>query len=347
MAVASLDYANARVRAMKARLMGQHGVLELLARPGLLARLDYLKDTDYGEAVAAHLSKEPDPLRAAERGLRTRLLEDLLGIDRFLSGERVRSLFRAVLAFEDGWNLKTILRGVAQGEPPERTFLLLAPTSVLDDPALTELVGQKEVKAVVDHLATWNSPYAVPLTEALAEYLAQRELFPLETALDLFLFARARDAARRDGEDGRILLAFLETQIDLTNAGTLLKLAGAGRGEELFVPGGRVLGRKQFQRLSTLGLQELEEALARQGRLHLSPRLATMGEPGDPFIVDQALHQALGAAMRRAAMVHPLSLAVPLSFVLERQAEIRQVRLVLRGAEFGIPADEILAFMES
>ena len=345
--MASLDYANARIRAMKARLLGQHGVLELLAQPGLDARLEYLKKTDYGEAVAAHLSKGPDPLRAAERGLRMRLLEDMLRIDRFLSGEHVRSLFRAVLAFEDGWNLKTILRGVAQGEPPERTFLLLAPTPVLDDPALTELVGQKEVKGVVDVLATWSSPYALPLKEALAKYLAHRELFLLETALDLFLFARALDAARSDGEDGRILLGFLETQIDLTNAGTLLKLAGGARGEDLVVPGGRVLGSKRFQQLSTLGQQELKEALARLGRLHLDPRLATLSEHGDPFAVDQILHQALGEGMRREAMVRPLSLAVPLAFVLERQAEVRQIRLVLRGAEFGIPADELLALVES
>jgi V/A-type H+-transporting ATPase subunit C len=321
-------------------------VLELLARPGLVARLDCLKNTDYrGGRGRPPLEEEPDPLRAAERGAPRALLEDLLRIDRFLSGGVSAPCSGRCWPSRTAGTSRPILRGVAQGEPPERTFLLLAPTPVLDDPALTELVGQKEVKAVVDLLATWNSPYALPLTEALAKYLAQRELFPLEAALDLFLFARARDAARGDGEDGRILLAFLETQIDLTNAGTLLKLAGAGRGEELFVPGGRVLGRKQFQRLSTLGLWEAQEALARQ-RLP-RPRLATMGEQGDPFTVDQVLHQALGAAMRREAMVHPLSLAVPLSFVLERQAEVRQVRLVLRGAEFGIPADEMLAFMES
>jgi len=345
--VPSLDYANARVRAMKARLLGPHGVLELLAQSGLDARLDYLKKTDYGEAVAAQLARGPDALRAAERGLRTRLLDDLLRIDRFLSGERVRVLFGAVLAFEDGWNLKTILRGVAQGEPAERTVLLLAPTPVLDDPALTELVGQKEVKGVVDLLATWMSPYAPPLTRALPKYLAHRELFLLEAALDLFLFARALEAARGDGEDGRILLRFLETQIDLTNAGTLLKLAGAARGEDLFVPGGRVLGSKRLGQLSALGPQELREALAREGRLHLDPRLAAMGERADPFTVDQVLHQALGEAMRNEARVNPLSLAVPLVFVLERQAEVRRIRLVLRGAEFGIPADELLALVES
>jgi V/A-type H+-transporting ATPase subunit C len=276
-----------------------------------------------------------------------RLVDDLIQINRFLSGERVRSLLEAILAFEDGWTLKTILRGITRGESPERIFLLLAPTPGLDDPALRELVGQREVKAVVDLLATWRSPYALPLTGAFRRYSAHRELFLLEVALDQFIFAQAVEAARGDGEDGRILLGFLETQIDLTNAGTLLKLVdGATRGEEFFIPGGRLMGLKRFRRLSTFGEQELREALVQEGRLHLDPRLITMGERGDPFTVDQMLRQSLEKAMQWEARVHPLSLAVPLAFVLQRQAEVRQLRLVLRGAEFGLPAEELLALME-
>jgi V/A-type H+-transporting ATPase subunit C len=344
--MARCDYANARVRAMKGRLLGPRGITELLAQPGLAARLDYLKKTDYGEAVAAQLAREPDAVRGAERGLRTRLVDDLLRIDRFLRGERESTLFRAVLAFEDGWNLKTILRGISRGEPPERTFLLLAPTPELDDPALGEMVRQKEVKAVVDLLATWGSPYALPLAQAFARYRTHRELFVLEVALDQFLFTRALDAARGDGEDGRVLLAFLEIQIDLANAGTLLKRADGGRCDELFIPGGRHVTLKRFQQLSSLRERDLREALARRGPLHVGSRLATEGERADPFAVDQILHQALREATRREARVHPLSLAVPLSFVLERRAEVQRIRLVLRGAEFGLPADELVALVE-
>jgi V/A-type H+-transporting ATPase subunit C len=344
--MAGRDYANARVRAMKGRLLGRKGVMELLAQPDLAARLEYLKRTDYGEAVATHLAREPDRLRGAEQGLRTRLVDDRIRIDRFLGGERARSLLRAILAFEDGWSLKTILRGISSGEPPERLFLLLAPTPGLDDPALRELVGQREVKAVVDLLAAWRSPYAPPLTEAFPGYRAHRELFLLEVALDQFLFAQAIDAARGDGEDGRIVLGFLETQIDLANAGTLLKLAGGARGEEYFIPGGRLMDLKRFRRLSRLAERELREALAQEGRLHLDPRLIMMGERGDPFTVDRMLHRSLEETMRWESRVHPLSLAVPLAFVFERQAEVRHIRLVLRGAEFGLPADELLALME-
>jgi V/A-type H+-transporting ATPase subunit C len=331
---------------MKSRLLGPKGILELLALPDLGARLDFLKKTEYGEAVAAHLSREPHPLRGAERGLRARLLQDLARIDRFLGGERAQPLYRALLGFEDGWNLKTILRGMARGEPPDRIFLLLAPTPALDDAALGELMRQREAKAVVDLLATWQSPYALPLQEALPEYLRRGELLTLEVALDRWLFARALAVARSDGEDGRVALGFLEAQIDLTNTGTLLKLAGEGGAGEFFVPGGRLIGEPAFRRYARLAREELRESLARAGQRHRAPGIVQMAKLSDPFGVDQVLHQALRDSVRREARINPHSLAVPLAFVLERQAEVRRIRLVLRGAEFGVPHDRLLDLLE-
>lgn len=344
--MSGLDYANARVRAIKGRLLGRNGVLELLAQPGLSARIEYLKKSDYGEALAAHLAKEADPLRGAEQALRTRLADDLIRMDRFLNGERIRALLRSILAFEDGWALKTILRGVGRGEAADRVFLLVAPTPGLDDSALKELAWQKDVRGVVDLLATWGSPFATPLANAYERYLPHREPFFLEMALDRFLFARALETARAGGSEGRILLGFLETQIDLANAATLLKLAGGPPPDEFFIPGGGNLGPKRFRQLSRLGEGQLREALAQQGRLHFDPRLATLGERGDPFTVDQILHDAMAEDIRREARIHPLSIAVPLAFVLERQAEVRQIRLVLRGAEFGLPAEELHSLVE-
>jgi V/A-type H+-transporting ATPase subunit C len=103
---------------------------------------------------------------------------------------------------------------------------------------------------------------------------------------------------------------------------------------------------KRFRLLAALRERELREALVRLGRLHLDAQLATMGERADPFTVDEFLQQVLRQQMRREARVHPLSLAVALSFVLERRAEVQRIRLVLRGAEFGVPAEELVALVE-
>jgi V/A-type H+-transporting ATPase subunit C len=342
----ALEYACARVRAMRSRLLGEAGIRELLAQPGLGARLDLLRKTGYAVAVAAHAAGEADPLQEAERGLRATLGDDLLRIDRFLIDDAARSLLRAALAFEDAFSLKTILRGVAANEPAERTFLLVAPTPGFEDAALRELVGQEDVKGVVDLLVTWGSPYAAPLEDAFRRYLAHRELLVLETALDRFVFAQALERAAAGGREGRILRGILERQIDLANAATLLKLAATVSGDEFFIPGGRRIDLGRYLRLARLGEREVRSALFEEARLHLDPRLAALAERGDAFAVDQALRDALAEDVRKEARIRPLSIAVPLSFLQERQAEVRRIRLVLRGAEFGLPADDLLSLVE-
>jgi V/A-type H+-transporting ATPase subunit C len=344
---AGCDYANARVRAMRSRLLGRAGIEALLAEPGLAARLEFLKRTNYADAVPGPSGTTTDRLAAAERGLRARLMADLAGIDDFLAEERPRALFRACLAFEDGWTLKTILRGVAAGEPPERIFLLLVPTPELDHAALAELVRQREVKAVIDLLATWRSPYARPLLDGLAASARRPDLLALEVALDRVLFSRALDVARRDGEDGEMLRVFLEVQIDLANIATLLKLGGHGGAEEFFVAGGRTISARSYRQYAQLDPAALKAALARKGWLLAAAGLNSSATLDDPAAVDQLLHRALAEAMRREALLHPLSFAVPLSYVLDRRAEIQRIRLVLRGAEFGIPADELLQLVEA
>ncbi len=51
--------------------------------------------------------------------------------------------------------------------------------------------------------------------------------------------------------------------------------------------------------------------------------------------------------LRREARRRPLSVAVPLSFLQDRRAEMRRIRLVLRGTAFGLPADDFVTLLEA
>ncbi|MGE3842144.1 MAG: V-type ATPase subunit [Vicinamibacterales bacterium] len=340
------DYANARVRAMKGRLLGGSGIAELLAQPGLAARLEYLNASAYGTWIARYQAGEQDLLRGAERGLAACAADDIVRIDRFLQGGTAQSVFRAVLALEEGWTLKTLIRSIAHGVPSERILTLIAPTPEFDDSSLRELARQSDVRSLVDLLITWRSPFALPLSTALRRATTDFELFAVEIALDRFLFARALESARRGREDRAWLCAFLERQIDLGNAATLLKRQGVACGEDLFIPGGRLLSLRRFQQFSLLHPRELRIALAKDMSLRLDAGLTATVSGADPVRVDQILQKALRDGIREQARINPLSLAVPLSFVLERRAEIQRIRLALRGTEFGLPAQELAALTE-
>jgi V/A-type H+/Na+-transporting ATPase subunit C len=331
------EYAIARVRGLAGRLLGVRGVLELLAQPSDAARLELLRRSDHGEALppgdvdaalAAWALRARPPL-AARRVLA--LLDD----DR-----RGRTLLAALLGFADVRVVKTILRGVARGTPAARLLEILLPTPELDEAALRELTAQRDVKAVIDTLATWGSPLAPPLAQALPEQRRGHDLLPLELALDRMAFARARAAAALSGgPDGRMARELVGDAVDLANAATLLALAGRGAAPGLWLPGGRALSAERWAELATRPAAEVHAALATDRALRLAD--AFLDGRADPVLLERTTARRREQVLRRAARLEPLSLAVPLLYLADLEEEVRDIRLVLLGSSLGMPAEEV------
>jgi vacuolar-type H+-ATPase subunit C/Vma6 len=332
-----IEIAVARVHGLRPRMLGRHGLVELAAQPDLAARLELLRRT-------GHLGTGAHTVREAAKELRTALARDTARLDRWLGRTRAGVLLRAVAGLRDGWTISTILRGVTRGEPASRLLPLLLPTLELDEGALRELARQRSAKAVADLLVTWGSPLGQPLREALARGGQRVEVAALETALHRFLIERALAAADRRDPDGRIVVSALRGLIDLTNAATLLKVSGKAAARDQFLPGGAALPRLRFERLAALGTREVHAALASDRALRLGA--AFVDGRLDPFRLDRMAQVRLVASLRRAAIEQPLSVAVPLLYLLERHEEARAIRLVLEAGDLGLAQAEILDLIE-
>jgi V/A-type H+-transporting ATPase subunit C len=187
------------------------------------------------------------------------------------------------------------------------------------------------------------NPFAVALQEALAGF-GESGVLALEVALDRKAFAEAFTVARIGGEDGRILRSLFETWVDLTNIATLLKVAEPAQAAEFLLPGGAHTSEERHRDLASLPRTALPDVLDAWA----APLVGRAGIPklASPPQADLLLSRALARGMRRLARAQPLSIAVPLSFVLDRQAEVRRIELVLRGTDFGLPAEELLELLE-
>jgi V/A-type H+-transporting ATPase subunit C len=324
------EYCVARVRGMRARLLGRRGLADLAAQPDLAARLDLLRRT-------GHARPGTTTLRQAARDLRRELAADTARVVGWLGGGREAKQLRALAAVHDGWTLKTLLRGLERGEPSARILDLVAPTLDLDEGALRELVAQRSARGVVDLLTTWGSPVAAPLAEAIPDP-AHVDVAALEVALDRFLVARAVAAARG------AVAAYVARLVDLTNATTLLAIAGRPVDGHLFLDGGVELPRARLEELAGLGTLEAHAAIAAHRRLGLGP--AFVDGKVDPFLLERVAERRLIAPLRREARERPLSVATPLLYLLERRAELRAIRLVLEAAELGLPPGEAMALVE-
>jgi vacuolar-type H+-ATPase subunit C/Vma6 len=324
-----IEYLCVRARGLRDHLFGTAGHAALLARPDLAGRLELLAKSDYAPLLPPGATSARD----ATRRLRAQVTADAARFLRFLDDPRRRELLAAALALADVFALRTLLRGAQRGAPPAEVLALLEPTSDFDTTALRELAAQRGVKGVIDLLSTWRSPWA----RALEAAGRGADLLALEVALDRAFLARGFAAARGRGEDARLLVRLLAALVDLANAATLLRM-GARRPADLFLEGGHALPFARFRRLAGLDVVAMRATLAADPALALGPGL---GEAVQPFLLDRLIQRRWRLLLRREARLAPLSIAVPLLALAEREEDVRRIRLVLEATEAGVPAAEV------
>ena len=337
--MARLDLVNARVGARRTRLLGPGGLRELASRPTLEARLALLRSGGWAAAVPAE--GEAVGVEAIEAGLRrTQRLESawLLGQ---VEGSAARRVLGAFLGLAEADAVTAVLRGVQGGAALEQSLAAAPGTPGLDDAPLRAAAAAPTVEAAVEALAGAGHRFAPALVAALPER-AQLGLAPLELAVERAAVAVAAAATRCAGEDGRVLRSHLAERIDVRNAALLLSLANGGvppAPGSLFLEGGRRLAVPRLVSLAGAPLTEVLAALA----------TATSGVPAmaTPWGAELSLGRMVLDSARRAARAWPLSVAVPLAYLLERRDEARRIAVLLRGTAFELPAEQVLDLLEA
>ncbi len=338
--MARLDYANARIAARRERLVGPGWVRDLLARPTQEARIEALRAASaFAERLPVDVGAGDAALAAIEAALRADVRREALAILDGAEGTRVRARLEAFLALEEADLVKAVLRGVARGAALNATLAAAPGVPGVSEEGVRAAASASTVEEALAALEAAGSAIATAVRPALPS-LAQRGLFQLELAADRAAFERARLAARGRGEDALILAAYVADRVDARNAATLLARAGAPPVEDAFLDGGRRFGRGKLRQLAGTAPEAVRAALAAAFGIDAAA-LAT------PWSADRAIERALVAPLRRDMRLRPLSIAVPLAYLLERRAETRRVALVLRGTAIGLSGDELLDLVEA
>lgn len=335
--MARLDHVNARVGGRRSRLIGADGLRELLVRPNLEARIELLVRT--GRLAPPPAERERPGLAAVEASLRAALRADEDRLLREVEGARPRRLLAAAFGLQEGQAIKVLLRGTAYGAPAERLMALAPATGRLPESRLRALAASASPEELVARLAAEGSPFAEPLRVPVAE--RDREgLLPAEVAIDRVAFSAVAAAASGRGEDAACLRDWLAERADVRNALTLLAMGAEAPAADLFLPGGRRLGRAEFSRL-VRGPVEARRAAAAALVPCPPERLS------DPTAAERLLERGAARRLARAARRAPLSLAVPLAWIEDRREEVRRVAVLLRGAALGVPGETLLDLVEA
>lgn len=340
-----LEYANARTAARRARLLGPRGLRELLARPTTPERLAMLADGCWRGALPATAAAGPVPLRTVAHGLVADGAGEAREVLSFLEG-RPRQRVAALLRLQDAPVLEGVLRGLMRRDPALRIVAGTWPSPGLGPELVAELAALPTPARVPELLTRRGSPLGSAAASALEAAREEPRLVRLGVALQRAIVAGVRDALSGWDGDARLGRELVAQHVDHVNATTLLAVEVLVHPADLFVAGGR-LDADGFARLAGLPMPERRVRLAAWIGPARGPRALDPALLANPTLTAQHLLQVRERELQRRARTAPLSIAVPLAFLAARTGEARRLRLLLLGAEHGLPVDDLLDLVEA
>jgi len=331
-------YINARVRAMRSRLLTPGQLEELLGAPTLDAFIQALSTTPYSFDVQEALLRH-EGLRAVDEALAhslTRTTRTILG---FADG-RARDLISLVLLWWDLANLRVIVRGKHTGRPADEIVQSLLPAGTLGAVVLKEMAGYPDVTGLAGTLESIDHPLAGPLAQGIAAYTKTKDVLDLELHLERGYAEFVQQQAKRLGAEAVVLGEMFQAEIDAANVKTALKLASADglsedRRLQFFIPGGMAVTDRLFLALSSAQTQTGAWERLRAHRFPIKEL------PQDLVAFERDLNGRIGKALAARYRGDPLGVDIVLGYLAMKSSEVANLRMIARGKFLGLPREAV------
>lgn len=347
------DYANARIRALRALLLGPHDMEALAALPGLSDLVAAMGRTDYApflEAARPRLAGLPLVEEAVRRNV-TRRLRGVLGFFTLdpvgAAGEGPR-LARVLLGRVDLRNLVAVLRGKAAAAAPEQIETAVVPAGRLSEAQLGSLARSVDVTSCIAAIERLDLGYTAPLAAALTAYVKDRGLPALELALRRGFVEWAVGQLRDGGANAALVREALAQEADAANLLLAMRLARRGARPDaaalvsLLYPGGTLRAAALAALLQHGSPGAIVAGLApsplKRALLAADGLSATVGEDVAP---EWAVERFLARWARAQVLRDPLGIGLVLAYQSAKVEEARTIRLIARGLAAGWPRERV------
>ncbi|HUX12275.1 MAG TPA: V-type ATPase subunit [Spirochaetia bacterium] len=345
------DYLNARIRAMSRFLIPNDVFDQILAADGEDILIDVLLNSPYGPILSEKLPVESGRvvrgLTAAESALREGLFDTFTHIEA-IALEGQRRLLGIQLNRWDVMNVLSLLRGVAHNADREDIVHSMIPAGEFHPAQLAELAAEHDIKSVADSLTTAGYAFAHEVRRAVREFPSSGGDFAaLETRLYTRYYTWALESLNPSEEDELVLRDHMQLQIDLVNViSTLKQVAYRSQKRPIEaverIPGGKIRNAILEQLLDS---QSVEYALEVLDQTHFSPAIErgilVFGQTNRLSVLERFLEQVVIVKGMNLFRGDPLNIGVPLGFIWRKVNEYLNLRMLLRGKRYHLPANAI------
>ncbi|MBI9045741.1 MAG: V-type ATPase subunit [Anaerolineaceae bacterium] len=349
--MSEFDYANARIRAMKSRLLDMVE-FNILAESGnidtfiaLLSKTDYQKAVEYALTSSQGMACIPNILR--------KNMQETVGkIQTFFEGRNL-SFIHLILSRYDLENIKAILRNLSKPNPSGIIQDTLMPVGSISENVLNKISHSQNLREAIDMMATFRLPIAYPLIALRADQPGV-ECVEMEKSLERWHYKKTHSILK-ENKIPEYLGNILKIDADIHNLTTILRFVHNpdeksrlenGIEDYLVSP-----GTLDFQQLlSAFQQNNLEdfakvfsqtifsEALSNAQKTYKN--LESLSE------FEKQLHQFRIQYAARLMTKDPLGIGVPLGYLALKDLEIKNLRRCALQIHLGYAPAEIIASIE-
>lgn len=329
-------YTYARVSAMKGKLI-QRDQYQKLLKMGTNEVAKFLQETEYRKEID-ELASTHAGLQLIEGALHRNLARSLIKMKTIAEGS-LKMVIEGYLKREDMRNVKTIMRGKFTKANAQQIESLLMPVGDLKKGFLQRLIQKESVPDIMKELRFLDPKQ---LEKGLKKFQETGNLFILENLLDQYYYKEMLAFTQLIPEQGTLFRGFLELEIDMLNIKTLLRLKRehlpAQEIEAYLLYAGAKLKKDELQHL--LKLQQVDEILERlvkhgYGKV-LQEGIEAYKKNKSFSSIEVALHRNLLQRITLMTHQNPLSIDVLLGFMLAKEMEIRNLKLLIKGKRAGL-----------
>jgi V/A-type H+/Na+-transporting ATPase subunit C len=331
-------YVTARVRAKRASLLPKDVYDRLLVMEiPEIAR--FLGEREY-KAEMLELGARYSGVDLIENATSLNLAETFSSIYGYSQGS-LRAMVGWYLDRYDLQNVKTIVRAKVHGAARADVEEDLVSAGSLDADALGALVDAPTLDDVFKALS--GTIYAAALSR-LGKKPAQVENWSeWEDLVSRLYYTELLQSVPPSTEANKLMRRFIQREIDIVNLKTLLRAwaAKASFEREIFLEGGEELAVEDLHEMATLDKAALVGRLADYSFYEdIAADLEKVEETGIGALMRRVEKVHLMEASRYAHL-HPLSILPILDFIVRKDREVQNIRIIARGKESGLSTDVI------
>jgi V/A-type H+-transporting ATPase subunit C len=334
-------FCNSTVSAWEAKLLPRARFMEIADSPNLRAALSMLEDTEYQPSLR-EIPREAPEIREVERALHAHVVGKFKELLKLVP-EESKPVVRKLMEWRDLWNLKAVATAIHNQVPKEERIRELLPSPTVSEERLQLLCSAESLKELLEFLK--GSEYYEAFSAALSDY-ERYGLLPIIASLEKKYYSSLWEEVRRRKPQRKIFRKLVGFQVDALNARVILRLREAGipaREIEKFVI-------KPAHELSEAMLRAMITAEDMRSAIHairitavgrvLSDALTEIESEGTEA-AERALEEAYLKLCKWTELANQFSIAPVVSYLAQKEAELKSLRLGLRLKADGFEPREI------